>query len=328
MNKKYKILISNVNFGNASPVSLEQLEKNAFVIKNNDNKRFEFEDFMVHDISNVDIIIAGTEKICERVISNAKKLKLICRVGAGIDNVDLDAAFSKDIKITYTPDAPGLAVPEFTLALILNLIKGVSVSDRFMHQRKWCRPMGRSLKACKLGVIGAGNIGRQVIKLFLRLEPNIEIVFYDPYVDFVDGAKKITYFDELFKICNIISLHLPLSSSTYHIVSKTQLDFMPQGSYLVNTSRGGIVNEKALYSALQSNLAGAAIDVFETEPYTGILCDLQNCLLTSHIGSMIVETRAIMEQQILEDVINFINNKPLLRSFNYKQHKKSINKAV
>jgi len=123
-------------------------------------------------------------------------------------------------------------------------------------------------------------------------------------------------------------LHLPLSSSTYHIVSKTQLDFMPQGSYLVNTSRGGIVNEKALYSALQSNLAGAAIDVFETEPYTGILCDLQNCLLTSHIGSMIVETRAIMEQQILEDVINFINNKPLLRSFNYRQHKKSINKAV
>ena len=319
MPSKYKILISNVNFGKAFPKGLQELQNSALVIENSAGKKFTVEDFIAQDISTVDIIVAGTEKICSQVISAAKKLKLICRVGAGLDSVDLEAAFANNIQVVYTPDAPAMSVPEFTLAVILNLIKGIGIADRLMHEKQWCRYMGQSLRSCRVGIIGAGKIGKQVIKLLLAIEPTLKIVFYDPYVDFVDGAQKLE-FNEIFRTSNIVSLHIPLNNLTKGIVSKTQLGYMPKGSYLINTSRGEVVDEEGLYYALQDNLAGAAIDVFANEPYSGILCDLQNCILTPHIGSMTVETRALMEQQILEDLINFINNRPLLRSFKYKQY--------
>ncbi|ARN85048.1 NAD(P)-dependent oxidoreductase [Candidatus Nucleicultrix amoebiphila] len=309
-----KILISNVGFGEACPSALTLLKENAYVIENKNNIKFTEADFFNHQIHDVDVLIAGTEKITRTLIESATKLKLIGRVGVGIDNIDLDVVQAKKIKISYTPDAPSTAVPEFTIALILNLIKGVSYSDRKMHQKIWHRPMGRTLSKCKIGIIGAGKIGSSVIKLITSLAPTLEVFFYDPQIECIKNAQKISL-NDLFQICDIISLHVPLNEFTKNLVDTNLLSKMPQGSYLINTSRGGIVNEASLYDALKSNLAGAAIDVFEQEPYMGKLCELENCILTSHIGSMTRETRGLMETQIAEDVINFIRNKPLMRPF-------------
>ena len=314
----HKVLISNIGFGKTSPSALSLLKENFVVVENKENKRFSEEDFL-RCIENTSILIAGTEKVTDKIISKAKNLKLICRVGSGVDSVDLESARIHNVKICYTPDAPSSSVPEFTVALILNLIKGISSSDRCMHEKKWHRPMGRSLNSCRLGIIGAGKIGSKVAKLILALESRVDVFFYDPYIDSIDGAKKLPL-DEVFINSDIVSVHVPLCESTRHLVSKWQLDLMPVGSYLINTSRGGIVDEDALHAALSSgHLAGAALDVFENEPYSGNLCDLENCVLTSHIGSMNREVRAIMEEQIVDDIINFINNKPLLREFKYKE---------
>lgn len=308
----FKIFISNINFGEASPDALKALVKQAEVIENLEKRRL-MELDLIEKMGSIDILIAGTERITQSVMENSPHLKLIARVGVGVDNIDLDYAKKRKISISYTPDAPSESVPEFTLALMLNLLKGISVSDRKMHQKVWERPMGRTLASMKVGIVGAGKIGKKVIQLIKSIAPLVEILFYDPHVESLLSAKKCAL-ETVFKECDIVSLHLPLNDKTQGLVNIELLKQMKKNSYLINTSRGGIIDEQALYHLLwNKHLAGAAMDVFEVEPYDGDLATLDNCLLTSHIGSMTEETRGLMETQVAEDVLRFINNQSLLR---------------
>lgn len=310
----HRVLVSNIGFGNASPESLKTLQNLGSVILNNEGIRFGEQDF-IKRITDTQILIAGTEKITKNVLTHATNLKLIARVGVGVDNIDLDCAKKKMISISYTPDAPSEAVPEFTISLILNLLKGIHISDRKMHEKTWHRPMGRMLSSMKIGVVGAGKIGNRVIQLLKLISPSSEIFYYDPQIKFIKHATNCDL-DEIFRQSDIVSLHLPLNNQTKNLVGMDRLRLMKKGSYLVNTSRGGIVDEIALYEKLKNNhLAGAAVDVFATEPYQGVLTELDNCLLTSHIGSLTQEVRALMEEQVVEDVIRFIKSEPLLRPF-------------
>ncbi len=306
------ILVSNISFGVASPESLTKLRSLANVVLNEKSIRFTDQDF-IEKISNVDILIAGTEKITRSAIEVAKNLKLIVRIGVGVDNIDLDCALENKISICYTPEAPSESVPEFTLSLILNLIKGISVSDRKMHKKNWHRPMGRMLSSMKIGIVGVGKIGSKVIRLIKSISPGTEILFYDPYLESAEQALKCGI-EQLFRESDIVSLHLPLNDQTGGLVDGGLLSSMKKESYLINTSRGGIVDEAALYQSLKNNhLAGAAIDVFENEPYHGPLAELDNCLTTSHIGSLTQEVRALMEEQVVEDIESFICGQPFIR---------------
>lgn len=308
-----KILISNIGFGDASSQAIGVLENKALVIENKDRRRFTEEDF-IKTIQDVEILIAGTEKITTSVLENAPCLKLIARVGVGVDNIDLDAAREKKISICYTPDAPSESVPEFTLALIFNLLKGIGESDRKMHQAKWHRPMGRMLSSCIVGIVGAGKIGSKVAQLIHSLSSSTTVLFYDPYVEAIPSAEKCDL-EDLLKRSDVVSLHLSLNAGTKGLINEDLLSKMKQGSYLINTSRGSVIDEGALYTALQTkHLAGAALDVFNVEPYNGALTELDNCLLTSHIGSMTHEGRALMENQVAEDVVRYLDNQSLLRS--------------
>lgn len=308
-----KVLVSNIGFGQASPDVLRLLSEYAHLSLNENGRRYD-EKMLIELIPDTDILIAGTEEISKQVIDRASKLKLIARVGVGMDSVNLEAAREKKISISYTPEAPSQAIPEFTLTLLLNLIKNTAHIDRNMHQGKWQRPMGRMLSSLVVGVIGAGKIGAQLIRMLKNLYPNLNIFFYDPYVVEVSGAQKLSL-DELFKQCDLITLHLPLTEQTRHLVNQRQLLAMKKGSYLINTARGGIVDEAALFDVLRTqHLAGAAVDVFEIEPYEGPLRMLDNCILTSHVGSLTQEVRALMENQVGEDVMRFIQKKPLLRA--------------
>lgn len=312
----HNILVSNVGFGEASPTSLGILHNLGNVVLNEEKIRFREQDF-IKKIFDKNIVIAGTEKITKSIINSAKNLKLIARVGAGIDNIDLDAAKEKNISICYTPDAPSQAVPEFTIALMLNLLKGISLSDRLMHQNIWYRPMGKMLSSMAVGIIGAGKIGTKVINLIKLVSPGSKVFYCDPYVEFIENATKCDI-KELFCNSDIVSVHLPLNSQTKGLITLDLLKLMKQGGYLVNTSRGGIVDEIALCELLKNNyLNGAAIDVFDQEPYQfGVLTELNNCLLTSHIGSLTTEIRGLMEEQVTEDILRFIKNQPLLRPLN------------
>ena len=308
----YNILVSNFGFGKASPEALNQLCLTANVSLNNSGKKYNEAD-LINNIANAHILIAGTEKISNTVLEQAKNLQLIARVGSGLDNIDLSYANNKKISISYTPDTPSKAVPEYTLSLILNLIKNISFVDSRMHKKEWYRPMGKMLSSLKIGILGCGKIGSAVIELIHRIAPDTKIYYYDPFVVHVEHAIK-SEINWLFASCDLISIHLPLNNDTNRIVDKSLLFSMRKGSYIVNTARGNIVDEDALYKALFSNhLAGAAVDVFAQEPYVGSLMQLENCILTSHIGSLTKEVRSIMEEQIVEDVLRFIDGKPLLR---------------
>lgn len=308
-----KVLVSNIGFGQASPQALHLLKENVSLSLNENSIRYD-EKELSERIRDADILIAGTEKITMGVINQASRLKLIARVGVGVDSVDLEAAKEKKISISYTPEAPSEAIPEFTLALMLNLIKNVSQIDRKMHQGVWQRDMGRMLSSMVIGVVGTGRIGAQLIKTLKTLYPDILIYFYDPFVEDVFGAQRLDL-GKIFEVCDLVTFHLPLNEQTRNLVGQDLLQKMKKGSYLINTSRGGIVDEIDLYEALRGGpLAGAALDVFEVEPYQGLLNTLENCILTSHIGSMTQEVRALMENQVSEDIIRFVQKKPLLRA--------------
>lgn len=309
------ILVPNIGFGIASPGSLETLKELGSVTLNEKNVRFS-EDDLIALIPNADILLVGTEKITARILGHAKNLKLIARLGVGVDNIDLEAVKQKGISITYTPEAPSKSVPEFALALMLDLLKGISLSNLKMHAQTWHRPMGRMLSSVTVGIIGAGKIGKGLIELIQKISPSTPICFFDPFVDHMDGVEKCDL-DKLLLKSDVISLHLPLTKDTQKLINKDLLIKMKKDSYLMNTSRGAILDEDALYEVLASgHLAGAALDVFENEPYTGKLTHLENCITTAHIGSLTQEIRALMEEQVTEDIQRYVKGQDLLRSLN------------
>ncbi len=307
-----RILISNAGFGSCNPQALFSLKERFDVIENREGVRFDDERFLGLS-AGVNAIIAGTEKITARVVSGFPNLQLIARVGGGVDSVDLVSATAHSVSITYTPDAPALAVPEFTLALMLCLVRKVSASDSAMHRGQWLKPTGDSLGDLHVGIVGAGKIGRRVIEMLRAIYPQIKISFYDPSVSHIDGVRKCD-FETLVQDVDLLSLHVPLMESTRNLLNEQTIGSMKRGGYIINTSRGGVVCEKALYNALKSgHLAGAALDVYEQEPYNGDLKDLENCILTAHIGSLTKQVRAAMEQQVAEDVIRFFEACELAR---------------
>lgn len=308
-----KILVTNTGFGQASPAALALLQKHGDVMLNEKGVKYD-DDAMTELCRTADIIIAGTEKISARAIEGSS-LRLIARVGVGVDSVALDAAKTKSVSVCYTPDAPSLALPEFTLTLMLSLIKHVPAIDREMHKGNWHRPMGRMLSSMEIGIIGAGKIGQGLIAMLRALNPHQTIRFYDPVKDTITGAQKASV-AEILKHSDIVTLHLPYSQTSHYLISTAELAAMKKDAFLINTSRGGIVDEAALSQALiNGQIQGAAFDVFEKEPYDGPLSGISNCLLTAHVGSMTREVRALMEDQVAEDVIRFINKNTLLRAY-------------
>ncbi len=309
-----KVLITTVPFGNKNRLPLDLLEKsNIEYLINPLNKKLT-ETELAEMVTDFDAIIAGTEEISEKVMNNATKLKHISRVGIGLDSVDLLVAEKKGIKVSYTPDAPAPAVAELTIGIMLTLLRSTHVSNSQMHHGKWYRFFGRRLSKVTIGVIGVGRIGTGVIRHLQSFgSPNVLVN------DISDAPHKLNLpikwvdKEQIFKDADIITLHLPLTGITKDLIKKKQLMSMKEDAIIINTSRGGIINEKDLYEVMQSgHLSGAAIDVFEHEPYDGPLKDIERCLLTAHMGSMSVDCRARMEIEATEEVIRFLTGEPLV----------------
>jgi D-3-phosphoglycerate dehydrogenase len=310
----YKILITTVPFGSMDPSPLELLDFAGveYLINPLGRKLREVELLeMVHDY---DILIAGTESISDKVMSAATKLKMISRVGVGLDGVDLLSAHKRNIKVSYTPQAPAPAVAELTIGLMLALLRSIHVANAEMHRGVWHRHFGHRISEVTIGVIGAGRIGSKVIKHLLQLGcRHILVNDIQANLDLPIGASvELTNKDEIYRRSNIITLHVPLTLGTRGMITENELSIVMKGAMIINTSRGGIVDECALAKMLANgHLSGAAIDVFEQEPYEGPLSKIENCLLTSHMGSMSVDCRSAMEKEATEEAIRFITGQPL-----------------
>jgi len=309
-----KVLITTVPFGdkNRAPISL--LEKNDIEYLINPLNKKLTEDELVELISDFDVIIAGTELITKKVMDASANLRMISRVGIGLDSVNLLEAEKRGIVVSYTPDAPAPAVAELTIGLMLTLLRSVQLSNMEMHNGKWHRFFGRRLSEITIGVIGIGRIGAGVLQHLQGFgSPRILVNDINPDIN-LNKKFNIEWVDKetVYKQSDIITIHTPLTAQTKNMVRKDQLLSMKDDAIIINTARGGIINEQDLYEVMQTgHLSGAAIDVFDFEPYAGKLREIQRCILTAHMGSMSIDCRTRMEIEATEEAVRFLTDQPL-----------------
>ncbi len=308
MEKNKKIAITTTSFGEYENKPLELLRKEGFEVILNPYRRKLKSSEIVELCKDAVGIIAGTEMIDAEILKRLTQssalcpqssLKVISRCGAGLDNVDHEAAKRLGIEVFNTPDAPTLAVAELTVGLILNLLRKVNLMDNAIRNGRWEKLIGNLLSGKRVGIIGFGRIGRKVSELVKSF--NCEIAYADPFVDDdIFGLKRLSL-EELLRWADIISIHV---SGKDKLVKEKHLSLMKKGSWLINVARGGVVDENALYRALKKgSLSGAALDVFTEEPYNGCLKELDNVILTPHIGSYALEARIEMERQAVENLL-------------------------
>lgn len=311
----FKALITTVPFADKNRKPLDLLEQAGIEYLINPLAQKLKEDDLAEMIKGYDVLIAGTEPITKKVMASADRLKFISRVGIGLDNVDLLEAKRKGIQVSYTPDAPAAAVSELTIGLMLNLLRSIHLSNTKMHEGGWHRFFGRRISEVTIGIIGAGRIGRGVVNRLASFGVRsilVNDIKDNPFEN--SSGIKIKYEDKetIYRMADVLSLHVPLTTQTKNMIQKEQLLQMKPDALLINTARGGIVNEHDLAEVMQlGHLGGAAIDVFENEPYCGALAEIERCVLTAHMGSMSVDCRTRMEIEATEEAVRFFNGQPL-----------------
>jgi len=308
-----KVFVSTHPFSATSPIPMQLITDNGIELHLNKHERKITTQELAQEIKDAEVLVAGTEKITEEVFNNAPNLKLISRVGIGLDGIDFDLCKKYGIKVAYTPDAPTMAVAELCVGLILDLARKISHTDKAIKNGIWSRYMGTLLYGKTVGIFGMGRIGKSLIHL---LSPfNVHFKVYDIAPDLAFGKLynvKFTSKEELLQTSDVISVNLPLKKDTKDFIAIDELKMMQEHSLLINTARGGIVNESDLYTALKENIiTAAAVDVFEEEPYIGNLQKLDNIILTCHMGASTIESRTDMEVQAIEEVIRYKNNQVL-----------------
>lgn len=309
-----KALITTVPFGDKNRLPLELLEAAGVEYVINPVGRKLKEDELAEMVSDFDVLIAGTEPITDKVMSQASCLKLISRVGIGLDSVDLLASERRGIHVSYTPDAPAPAVAELTVGLMLSLLRNVHVANSQLHNAQWQRHFGRRIPEVTIGVIGTGRIGSRVLRrLHAFGTPKILVNDINPDTKLVPELKlEWVSKEDIYSNADVISLHVPLTAQTHNLIRQEHLEMMKPDALLINTSRGGIINEQDLANVmLTEHLGGAAIDVFEHEPYTGPLTKIERCLLTAHMGSMSIDCRTRMEIESTEEAVRFLTGQEM-----------------
>jgi len=303
-----KIAITTTTFGEYDKEPLNLLDMNGFHVKLNPYQRRLKKDEVIELCKDAIGIIAGTETLDVDIMETLTTLKVISRCGAGINNVSLVDADRIGIKVYNTPDAPTSAVAELTVGLMINLLRKVSRMDKELKMGQWKKRMGNLLCGKKVGIKGMGRIGTKIVEL---LKPfGCEIAYADPFVeDGLLGLQRLSLKDML---CwaDIVTVHVGVGEK---LIGKKEFQCMKKGALIINTSRGGVVDETVLYENLKNGrLSGAAIDVFEQEPYTGSLKELDNVILTPHIGSYAIEARAQMEKEAVENLLKGLRVKGLV----------------
>tara|TARA_B100002019_G_scaffold78569_1_gene67846 strand:+ start:6838 stop:7761 length:924 start_codon:yes stop_codon:yes gene_type:complete len=261
-------------------------------------------DLVSHIKDSEIVVIRSATKLTKEVLDNAKKLKIIARCGVGVDNIDLDFAKSKNIFVTNSPSANLLSVVELTVALIISASRKISLADSQLKKGEWNRSefLGYELHGKTLGIVGFGKAGRLVAERMKSF--GMSIVFYDPYVKDWHGPEKSLELDNLLSTADIVSIHVVKTKNTVNMISKDKLDLLKPNSIIVNTSRGGVLDEDYLFKLLESKkIFGAGLDVFLNEPpdnykrYEGL-----NLVTTPHIGASTKEAQLKAGLETVENV--------------------------
>ncbi|MCW4021529.1 MAG: D-2-hydroxyacid dehydrogenase [Candidatus Bathyarchaeota archaeon] len=260
------------------------------------------------------LIVRSRTKVTRDIIERGKRLKVIGRAGAGLDNIDLEAAEKTDIKVLNTPEAPADSVAELTIGLMLALARNIAFADRCMKKETWLKKglKGSLLKGRTLGLIGLGNIGTKVARIAKQIGMKILTAKRTPpSAELLEELEaEFVPLHELLRRSDVVSIHVPLTEETDRMICAVEISLMKGEAFLVNTSRGGIVDEKALLDALKSGkLGGAALDVYDCEPPNCLeLVSLPNVICTPHIGAQTKEAQKATAVLLAEKIIGFFKD--------------------
>jgi len=263
-------------------------------------------------VSNYEaLIVRSRTKVTKEILEAGTQLRAIGRAGIGLDNIDLDTAEKKGVKVYNTPEAPAEAAAELTIGLILSLARSIPQADRSMKEGKWIKTdlTGWELKGKTLGIIGLGNVGECVARLAKAFGMKILVTKRTPPKPTIlkELEAQFVPLNELLKRSEVVTLHVPHTSQTHHMIGEKELQLMKKGSFLINTSRGAVVDEKALLKALQTgHLGGVALDVYEVEPPTNwTLMQMPNVVCTPHVGAQTIEAQKSASVLIAEKIISY-----------------------
>ena len=306
-----KVLITTSSFSLGNFSQAKSLQDAGISLEMNPHgRRLSEEEVAELVATDVIAILAGLEPLTDRVLSNAKSLRVIARCGTGLDSVDLQAASRLGIDVFNTPDAPTQAVAELTIAHMLNSLRHISTTDSNMRSGKWTPTMGSLLATKTVGLIGVGRIGSAVAKLAQAF--GARVIGFDPVVSSHNSVELLSL-EEVLNQADIVSLHVPINDQTHHILNANTISRMKPGSIVVNVSRGGLIDESALHDALKSqHLSAAALDCFEDEPYSGPLLQIPGVHVTAHMGSYARETRDLMEVEASTNLMNGLRKRGLI----------------
>ena len=262
------------------------------------------EDLANHIKDSEIVVIRSATKLTKEVLDKAEQLKIIARCGVGIDNVDLDFAKSKNIFVTNAPSANLISVVELTVALIISASRKLSLADSHLKKGEWNRSefLGYELYGKTLGIVGFGKADRLVADRMKSF--GMSIVFYDPYVTDWNGSEESIELDDLLRTADVVSIHVIKTKDTENLISKDMLDLLKPSSIIVNTSRGGVLDEEYLFELLESEkIFGAGLDVYSNEPpenvdqYNGL-----NLVTTPHIGASTNEAQLKAGLETIENI--------------------------
>ena len=304
--------MSNVRILICDPIDPEGIEK---LKKAGFNVAFLMRrEMLKKEIQECDVLIVRSRtKVTREIIESGKHLKLIARAGSGLDNIDLKAAEERGIAVINTPEASADSVAELTIGLMVALARKMILADSSMKQGKWLKKelMGFLLKGKKLGLIGLGNIGLRVARIAKAMGMKILVTKRVPPSPELLKSLEAEFLplDELLRQSDIVSIHVPLSKETRNMIDAEEIGKMKDGAFLINTSRGEIVNEKALLNALRSGkLGGAALDVYSVEPPENLeLIKQPNVICTPHIAAQTVEAQREASIRLAEKIIRFLH---------------------
>jgi len=261
-------------------------------------------------ISEFDGLIIGSSKVTRSLLANARRLKVIIKYGVGIDNIDINAAHEFGVKVLNLPGINSQAVAELALGMMFVVARKITEGERAIRNGSYGGIIGTSVVGKTLGIIGTGSIGCALARMVSGLD--MTILGYDIKNDssFITSGGKYVSLDYLLQSADFVSLHLPLTKQTVHFIDREKLKCMKKGAFLINTSRGGIVDEQALMEELSAGqLAGAALDVFASEPQTlKELFNMENVVVTPHIGAYTNETLRRMDETCISALSDALRN--------------------
>ncbi|MDX5475011.1 MAG: phosphoglycerate dehydrogenase [Bacillaceae bacterium] len=308
----FKVVSSSPTFGKYSEDPVKTLLSNNCEIKMIDRDITSDEEKFANALKDVDALIVGVEKITPTVLKHATNLKIIAKHGAGVDNIDMVETNKRNIIVANAPGANRHAVADYVFGLLLSVSRNIPSAVQDVKNNKWTTYIGSELYNKTLGVIGTGRIGKEVVKRAQGF--NMNVLCFDLYPELkleAEGNCKYVELEELLRLSDFITLHTDLNANSKSFIGKKELESMKSTAFIINTARGGIIDENALHHALKNNeIMGAALDVFENEPVTSsTLLDLPNFIGTPHIAGYTKEALREVGMITVTNVLNVLQGR-------------------